>query len=204
MKAINELLPHEQESIILATISEAELVSGRSLDKEQKEGIKNIFINDLKGKFKWVTPEYLHRAVQSGMATEFKYLDLKTIYKWLWDIKNSPEMRLKIALESPLIPANEPEWKNINWQMETNKAFNRFITGGNIDWLNTGVYSRMLLDGFIQLNAYQKYYEGEDIYKIQAAQRKIVKEKFKEFQDLGWKLIYDPNQFFKTPLNENK
>lgn len=210
MKQIKYLIPTDQHSIVMQNINEAELISGRTLPSEQKETMIRFFMDDLSNKFSWVTPLYLNQAIKNGLGTEFKYFDYKTLCKWLWEYKQSDEMRLKIALESPLVQIDTPEWETINWHMETNKAYHRFKTGGLSEFnINAAVYSRLFMDGFIEINAYHRYYKepdgvSYDLEKVARAQRKIVLEAFQLFKDAGREYIYNPNQYFKKPLNENK
>lgn len=210
MKQIKNLLPNDQASLVLQNINEAELISGRTLPQEQKDVMIRFFMDDLKGRFAWVTPQYLNEAIKAGLATDFKYFDYKTLCKWLWEYKQSDEMRLKISLESPLVSIDTPEYETINWHMETNKAYYRFKNNGLSEFnINAAVYSRLFMDGFIEINAYQRYYKepdgvNYDIERVHRAQRKIVLEAFQMFKDQGWQYIYNPNHYFKKPLNENK
>lgn len=208
MKQIKFLIPSDQHSIVMQNINEAELISGRTLPTEQKETLIRFFLDDLNYKFSWVTPQYLNQAIKNGLGTDFKYFDYKTLCKWLWEYKQSDEMRLKIALESPLVQIDTPEYETINWHMETNKAYHRFKTGGLSEFnINAAIYSRLFVDGYIELNAYQRFYHTKgdyDLEQVYRAQRKIVLEAFQQFKDSGVEFIYNPNQYFKKPLNENK
>lgn len=195
MKPLHKELNYTQT--VKGAIAEAEMVGGRTIPEEQKNGIISYLCEDLKGKFAWVTSEYLRESFNRGLSSDFKYLDLKTIYKWLWDYKNAPEMKVKIAMESPLVSIDVPEWESINWQMEVNKCFSRFKRGQkDCRFWNAATYGRLLLDGFIKLHAYREFYTGEDVFLIYEAQRKTVAKFFA--QNDNFNFIYDPNQFIKT------
>lgn len=200
---LSKKLPHEAEQIIRMTLKEAEMISGRSLQDDTINAMIRFLMEDIKTKFSWLTIQYLKEALHKGLASDYKYLDYKTVCKWLYDFKNSPEMSLKIALESPLVPADVPEWMPVNWYMEANKAYKRYCDGNtNTAYLNTGVYSRMFVDGFIKMNAYQKYYkptgdEGYDIIQVEQAQRKVIGEVFADMKLNNRQYVYSPEQYFK-------
>ena len=204
MKTISKLLPHEAETAIKSALNEAEMIAGRSLSDEQKSTIIRFLLDDVKTKFNWLTVPYLNQAIRNGLSSDFKYLDYKTICKWFWDFKNSPEMSLKIHLNSPLTPTNVPEFMPVNWYMETNKAYYKYCNGDlNTNQINTAIYSRLLLDGYYKINTYKRYYFHEekaeiDIERVWDAQRKIVVDTFRELQMNGVEFIYSPNQFFKN------
>jgi hypothetical protein len=180
------------------------MIAGRNLNDEQKGAILRFLSDDIKTKFSWLTVQYLNQAIRNGLSSDFKYLDYKTICKWFWDFKNSPEMSLKIHLNSPLVPIYVPEFMPVNWYMETNKAYYKYCNGDlNTNQINTAIYSRLLLDGYFRINTYKNYYYHEekadiDIQKVQDAQRRIVVDVFKELQMNQVEFIYPPTQYFKN------
>jgi len=204
MKTLCRLMPHEAETAIKMALNEAEMIAGRNLNDEQKGAILRFLMDDIKTKFSWLTVQYLNQAIRNGLSSDFKYLDYKTICKWFWDFKNSPEMSLKIHLNSPLVPTSVPEFMPVNWYMETNKAYFKYCNGElNTNQINTAIYSRLLLDGYFRINTYKNYYYHEekaqiDIEKVQDAQRRIVIDVFKELQTNQVEFIYSPTQYFKN------
>ncbi len=204
MKTLCRLIPHEAEIAIKMALNEAEMIAGRNLNEEQKGAIVRFLMDDIKTKFSWLTVQYLNQAIRNGLSSDFKYLDYKTICKWFWDLKNSPEMSLKIHLNSPLVPIYVPEFMPVNWYMETNKAYYKYCNGDlNTNQINTAIYSRLLLDGYFKINTYKNYYYHEekaqiDIEKVQDAQRMIVIDVFKELQVNQVEFIYSPTQYFKN------
>lgn len=204
---LHKMLPHDCERTLKIVMNEAEMISGRNLQDGAIDTIIKFLMEDIHTKFKWLTFSYLKEAIRIGLSSEYKYLDYKTICKWLYDFKYSPEMALKIALDSPLVNMDTPEWMPINWQMEVNKAFHRFKkNGGSTQYFHSALYSRMFTDGYIRMHQYHEYYkpEGEnfDIVKINRAQRKVLADVFQRFKDEGVEYIYNPNQFFKGKKND--
>lgn len=204
MEYLHKMLPHDCERTLRIVISEAEMISGRTLQDGTIDTIVKFLNEDIHTKFKWLTFNYLKEAIRKGLSSEYKYLDYKTICKWLYEYKNAPEMSLKIALESPLVPADVPEWMPINWYMEANKAFKRYCNGNtNTAYLHTGIYSRLYMDGYITMNAYHKYYKPQqgtdyDIIQVQQAQRRIIGETFADMKSHNREYIYSPDQYFKS------
>lgn len=205
---LHKTLPHDLERTLRIVMNEAEMISGRSLQDGAIDTIIKFLTEDIQTKFRWLTFNYLKEAIRIGLSSDYKYLDYKTICKWLYDFKSSPEMALKIALESPLVNMDTPESAPINWQMEVNKAFHRYKkNGGKTQYFHAALYSRLFMDGYIKMHDYHRYHmpEGEDfdIVQINIAQRKVLADVFERFKNEGIEHIYNPNQFFKGKKNDS-
>lgn len=125
----------------------------------------------------------------SGQYGKLYSVDPQTLMNWVNQYlvqKNSN----RNYLEASLLPVSTPSWEVVEWDKEANKCFKAFLNGINEQYFHPGVYSRLMLDGKIEINAYRKYYKGDDLAEVSAAQQKILKDVFSEYQAKGFTTVY--------------
>lgn len=125
----------------------------------------------------------------SGQYGKVYSMDPQTLLSWVTQYINSKNSA-KNYLEAALLPLNTPSWETIEWDKEANKCYRAFLNGVNEQYFHRCVYDRMMIDGKIQINAYQKYYRGDDLEKVYEAQRKILRDTFLTYKSQGFTHVY--------------
>jgi hypothetical protein len=160
--------------------------------KEVSEETEKLVLAIVSRKHRDLTIKELSQIFESGIAGEYGKiytLDPQTILSWI-DKYEKNKNSAKDYLEGPLLSVNTPGFETIDWLKEANKCYQAFLRGISEIYFHHCVYDRMMLDDKIKLNAYRKFYQGDDINEIHRAQQKIIKEVFMKMKDQGLTYVY--------------
>lgn len=146
----------------------------------------------IRRKHRDLTIKELTKIFEDGIAGEYGKvytLDPQTILSWV-DKYSSNKNSSVSYLQSPLLSIDTPAWENIDWSKEANRCFQAFLNGVSEQYFHRCVYDRMMVDGKIPVNAYKKYYKGDDLEEVYSAQRKFLKDVFTDYKRAGFTTIY--------------
>lgn len=165
--------------------------------KTCEEHTEKLVLKKARGR---VSQDELITIFEKGIAGEygkFIYADPQTLLGWIEKFVNQKN-NSKNYLETGLLSVNthitshnypvQPE----DWHKEANRCYTAYLNGVSETNFHPHVYDRMLLDGFIVMNAYLKHFSptGSESGDIMLAKQKILKDIFAMHKKQGKNFIY--------------
>lgn len=160
--------------------------------KECSEETEKLVTGIIRRRFSDLTKKELAQIFEQGISGEYGKvytLDPQTLLGWVEKYSKNKNSN-KSYLEGALLPVNTPGYEMIDWFKEANKCYQAFLNGVNEQYFHRCVYDRMMLDDKIKLNAYWKYYKGDDLEEVYKAQRKILGDVFNDYKQQGYTTVY--------------
>lgn len=164
--------------------------------KDVPDHVEQFVMKRIKGR---VTNSELINVFENGISGQYGKiytLDAQTLLAWVEKFesqKNSKENYLESALLDPNTPSRE-SW---DWARETNKCYHSFLKGVSCENFHPCVYDNLLLEGKIELEAYQQYYKFNpelDYEKqmpfINRAKQRVVGDVFGNLKRYGYTDIF--------------
>jgi len=162
--------------------------------KKVSNEVEELVMKLLKKRFPTIKANELVDIFEKGIAGDYGKIytiDPETLLDWVKSYMNR-KGQANSYYETPILPphvsmtdVNYPQ-KMEDWHKEVNKSFTAFLNGVSTLDMHPHIYDRLMVDGKIQLNAYQKYYQ-EDVNK---AKQLILKDYFNEAKKKGYSYIY--------------
>ena len=137
----------------------------------------------------------------SGVYGKVYQADPQTLIGWVDKYTRSKHSD-KNYLDTSLCDVNMNQAESWDWDKEANKCFLAYMSGVNENLFHPCVYDRMMIDGKIEISAYEKYYKIPDglifdsplwpdaLAKVKAAKQKILRDVFAQHKRMGWQTIY--------------
>lgn len=192
----NDLFPEICDQLV-----ELFTLSGKYQDDEKIKVFGKHLSNDLPGSYPYLTIPDLAVIFKNAIRGEYgdlKSIDLPSIFKWVRKWQETSEIGQKTAIMSLASESSE----HTDWSHEVYKAYQKYLlTGIKHHEISHCLYDRMLLDGMIEMESYQKWLEKaaqliklepdpENLLIIRCAQRIKVLEKFNQLKERGVREIY--------------
>lgn len=157
------------------------------------EQTEELVLKIIKKKFPDLGPSTLVTIFEKGVSGDYGKLykaDPQTIIGWIEKYQSGKD-NSKSYYESDLLPpdthitsAYYPQ-KYEDWMKEANKAFTKYLNGTDVSNFHPHIYDRLMCDGRIEMNSYQKH--GQDVDR---AKQLVLKQYFEKCKRQGHSQIY--------------
>lgn len=164
--------------------------------KEVKPEVETLVLKQARGR---VNTSEMLEVFENGISGKYGKLysaDAQTLSGWIAEYlkeKTKPENYLTM----PLCDVNLPSRETHDWARETNKCYHAFLNGVSCEYFHPCVYDNLLLEGKVELEAYQKYYKFDrnadyehQLPQINKAKQKVLRDVFTKFKSYGYNDIF--------------
>ena len=164
--------------------------------KKVSEETEELVMKLLKKRYPNIGMNELVNIFEKGIAGDYGKVysaDPETLLDW---VKSAMKYQVTSYYESPILTPDVtisdiryPQ-KMEDWQKEVNKAFTAFLNGVNVKEMHPHLYDRLMVDGKIPLNSYQRFFQGS----VEEAKQKFLELFFTAQKNKGYSYLYYINK----------